>query len=189
MTLAEEKRTIGANELRAAFTEIWNEKMTDYEMAKTDNFVKLPSGYFLTFDKPTIKTDFCFGYDTDYSGHEVSDAYKRLDAFKRSEKAFKRANLEGLDEDIKDAKDTNKKVFIYTKYTMGGKIADYTICDPWKDPQILKDTPMWEASEEERKSIIKGLEIARAKFEKRLDSYLKKYGTSKLHCWTYWRDE
>ena len=28
-----------------------------------------------------------------------------------------------------------------------------------------------------------------AKFEKRLDAYLKKYGTSKLRTWTYWQDE
>ena len=29
----------------------------------------------------------------------------------------------------------------------------------------------------------------REKFEKRLRTYLKRYGTSKLRTWTYWLDE
>lgn len=43
-------------------------------------------------------------------------------------------------------------------------------------------------SEEEKQLIIKGLEFGLEQFKKRLTAYLKRYGTSKLHTWTYWAD-
>ena len=43
-------------------------------------------------------------------------------------------------------------------------------------------------SDNEIKQAIVILKEERAKFEKRLHTYLKRYGTSKLHTWTYWAD-
>jgi len=45
-----------------------------------------------------------------------------------------------------------------------------------------------EMTADERKAIIKGLRWGRAQFEKRLNTYLKRYGVSKIHTWTYWAD-
>ena len=45
-----------------------------------------------------------------------------------------------------------------------------------------------ECTDEEKKLILKGLKFARKCFEARLDTYLKRYGVSKLHTWTYWAD-
>ena len=36
---------------------------------------------------------------------------------------------------------------------------------------------------------VSSLESEKIKFEKRVDTYFKKYGTSKLNTWTYWKDE
>ena len=41
---------------------------------------------------------------------------------------------------------------------------------------------------EEKELIINGLEYGLKLFRKRLDTYLKRYGLSKLHTWTYWAD-
>lgn len=46
-----------------------------------------------------------------------------------------------------------------------------------------------ELNENEIKSILEGYKLVKKDFEKRLTTYLKKYGLSKLHCWTYWADE
>ena len=35
----------------------------------------------------------------------------------------------------------------------------------------------------------KGSLSEKTKFEKRLNTYLKKYGTSKLRSWSYWSEE
>ena len=43
-------------------------------------------------------------------------------------------------------------------------------------------------ADEECALILSGLKYGRMMLEKRLDSYLKKYGVKKLHTWTYWAD-
>ena len=43
-------------------------------------------------------------------------------------------------------------------------------------------------TKDERDEVAGALEYVRANFQKRLETYLKKYGVSKLHTWTYWAD-
>ncbi len=40
----------------------------------------------------------------------------------------------------------------------------------------------------DRMAILAGMKREREKFDKRLQAYLKRYGTSKIHTWTYWAD-
>jgi hypothetical protein len=47
---------------------------------------------------------------------------------------------------------------------------------------------MFFLTEEDVQKIKVALEEEKEKFKKRLVTYLKKYGTSKLKVWTYWRD-
>ena len=44
------------------------------------------------------------------------------------------------------------------------------------------------ATKEEIQILIDAYEQARAIHEKKVDAYLKRYGTSKVRSWTYWRD-
>jgi hypothetical protein len=48
---------------------------------------------------------------------------------------------------------------------------------------------MREASKDDIDAIIDWYEQARDMFKKRLSTYLKRFWLSKLHTWTYWRDE
>ena len=43
-------------------------------------------------------------------------------------------------------------------------------------------------TDEERKLLAEGLTYGKNLFKKRLDSYLKRWGTSKIHPWSYWAD-
>jgi hypothetical protein len=45
-----------------------------------------------------------------------------------------------------------------------------------------------EFTEDEKQVILNALRYGRSLFEKRLDTYLKRYGVSKIHTWTYWAD-
>jgi hypothetical protein len=45
-----------------------------------------------------------------------------------------------------------------------------------------------QVTEEEKSLILEGLKFGLSMFKKRLDTYLNKYGLSKLHTWTYWAD-
>lgn len=52
----------------------------------------------------------------------------------------------------------------------------------------MVDRNLQPMSEEDKAIVIEALTAEREKFSKRLDTYLKRYGTNKLHTWTYWRD-
>ena len=44
------------------------------------------------------------------------------------------------------------------------------------------------ATEREQQEYRLQLRAVRAEFGKRVDKYLKRFGTSKLHIWSYWAD-
>lgn len=61
----------------------------------------------------------------------------------------------------------------------------YTPYYSWEDKRNPNDV---EVSAEQRAMLIKAVEYRLKQFEKRLHTYLKRYGVSKIHTWTYWRD-
>jgi hypothetical protein len=68
-------------------------------------------------------------------------------------------------------------------------IWNYVAIDEWD----LKNHPSWYGdvepmTVEDRQAILAGLKREREKFEKRLQTYLKRYGVSKIRTWTYWAD-
>jgi DNA-binding transcriptional ArsR family regulator len=53
--------------------------------------------------------------------------------------------------------------------------------DYWnQDKEVLND--------EYKPELLAAYEFAKKQFEKRLNTYLKRYGVGKLHTWTYWAD-
>lgn len=146
--------------------------------------VKLHDHYFL-LSKPGMETRFCFHDEgPDY------EHYKELtSADDKMARYFKAKNLQKFDGKIKHIEkgeewSEDKRVWWYTsddnsycryklylRFYDAGRDEEGTLC-----------------TDEEKKLILKGLKFARECFEKRLDAYLKRYGVSKLHTWTYWAD-
>ena len=146
--------------------------------------VKLHDHYFL-LSKPGMETRFCFHDEgPDY------EHYKELtSADDKMARYFKAKNLQEFDGKIKHIEkgeewSEDKRVWWYTsddnsycryklylRFYDAGRDEEGTLC-----------------TDEEKKLILNGLKFARECFEKRLDAYLKRYGVSKLHTWTYWAD-
>lgn len=143
------------------------------------------NGNIFEVDKRGIKTDFCFGYSTCYE-----DSYDYEEAQERCRLAgsdggeyFKAVNLERFDEDNKPLRD-DRVYAVYRKYGKGN------ICEVVGSSLHYDETCFVKFLNDDEKTQINALiNRERNKFEKRLDNYLKRYGTSKLHCWTYWMDE
>ena len=148
-------------------------------------FCKLPCGDYIPFDKHDIEKNFCFGYG--YSA-SCDEAQELADKAKKDPEYFLSENLNKYDKEIADCIDDEMLLYLY------------------KDIKRLQESPVWSymfydnklvaeqnlsysvyrlATDEERNIIETSLKLERAKFEKRLQSYLKKYGLSKLHVWTY----
>ena len=144
--------------------------------------IKLNDGYYL-IDKPSIDNKFCFhdeGPQYEFYKELMADKENRLAAY------FKSENLAGFDNKIEritkgDRYNNDKRVWWYASGTEH-KVCLQFYSDHWDDDKKTLCT------DEEKSLILKGLKFGREMFEKRLDAYLKRYGTSKLHTWTYWAD-
>jgi hypothetical protein len=174
----------------AQFVECLNEFIatcdaSDKEYYKKYNVgaIKLAGGYYL-IEKPSIDNRFCFhdeGPNYEFYKHLMADREKRLAAY------FKSENLAGFDNKIeritKGEEYSHDKRVWWNKSYNNGRI-ELCFNSSWGYP----DGNWKECTDEEKALILKGLKFGRDLFEKRLDAYLKRYGTSKLHTWTYWAD-
>ena len=166
------------------FIEKSDKRDKDYFKKYAVGAIKIQGGYWL-IPKPSISNRFCFrdeGPDYEFYKHLMDDREKRLADYFLSE------NLAEFDNKIEritkgDEYNHDKRVWWNPSYS-DGRIELCFYCS-WGSP----DGDSWqECTDEEKQLILKGLRYGRSLFEKRLDAYLKRYGTSKLHTWTYWAD-
>ena len=145
--------------------------------------IKMHDGYYL-IEKPSIDNRFCFhdeGENYEFYKHLMEDREKRLAAY------FKGENLATFDnkiERITKGEEYNRDKRVWWNPSYSGKRIELCFYSSWGSP----DGTWKECTDEEKALILKGLKFGRSLFEKRLDAYLKRYGTSKIHTWTYWAD-
>ena len=183
--------------LKEEFAKIWeNDKgMQDYCLQKTSNCVLTSFGGLVTFDKPKIETRFSFGYHDSATDTESYDAAN--DACENfGEKQFLRNNLADMREVLNLFEGKKKYSYQSTKHLYFARkygnsdiytmvfLEEYDAKDKaWRSDGLTK------ASEEDFQKCYAAQKQEYEKFEKRLKSYLKRYGTEKLRTWTYWADE
>ena len=164
-----------------------DKKMVDYCVNKTAYIIERANGDIITIDKPSIEKSFCFGYsDSPYNTDDYDRANKAAAHAQTNTDYFKSENLKPINEIIETLSGQGR----FKAYTWEPKentdreksIHFSTPCRVWDNPDYK---PL---SEEETKKLLEGYKIVKANFEKRLDTYLKRYGTSKVKSWSYWRD-
>lgn len=175
----------------------------DFYRKNSGQIVRLTNGGYFVVEKSRIKTNFCFGYNTDYTGHEHSDAEKARLAFLKSSNAFKARNLAGLDEIISDLESSNEDivpVLVRVEYYRQSEPLNvyeivrlhwWEVMRKYGDGNSISNKIVAEIrpSDEDLNIIVNAYKAERESLNKRLDTYLKKYGTKHLRTWTYWRDE
>ena len=184
--------------LKEEFARAWNDpRMRDYCLKTTSNCVRTSFGGLVTFEKPSIETKFCFGYHDSATDTESYDgANEQCENF--GEKQFLAKNLSEMKQVLTlfekgktESYQSTKNLYFTKRY--GGEsniyhfvfLDEYTAeHDAWKWPSGLI-----KATDNDFQKCYAAQKEEYTKFEKRLKSYLKKYGTSKLQKWTYWADE
>lgn len=155
----------------------------DYYRKHFAGAIKIHDGYYL-IEKPSIDNRFCFhdeGENYEFYKHLMADKEKRLASY------FKSENLAGFDRKIEritkgEEYSRDKRVW-WNKTYKNGRI-ELCFYSSYGSPD-----DNWKLCTDEEKAIIlKGLMFGRSLFEKRLDAYLKRFGVSKIHTWTYWAD-
>jgi hypothetical protein len=185
-------------ELKARYEDIlrrdvWgDEKMISYCVKKAAHIVELENGDIIVIEKPSIKKDFCFGYsDSRYDTEDYDRANAMAERAGQDEEYFRNANLRDINREIEqlESQDSNSRYIfcVNTPYTGQPKDSPLkTIERVDKHSENISDyTPL---SNTDLEKIIRGYEVVKEQFEKRLNAYLKRYGMSKVNTWSYWRD-
>lgn len=180
----------------------YNEKNFDTEHKY---IIKLHDNKFIMFDTPHIETRFCFGYG--YCGistdEEEKNACEMREYAATNENYFIKENLKKLNSQIEELENylknniSNQRVVIQNYYNKTDIVYyDIVIYLESQNKYInnyytghdITNNVIRELSNDEIKLLINALNEIKADFTKRLNTYLKKYGLSKLHTWTYLSD-
>ena len=197
------------DDYKVALEEVWKKdsQMVDYCLKKTDNVVRLDNGWMIPIDKKNIEKSFCFGYhDSRYDTESYDDANKMADHARNSEDYFFNENMKGFRQELADFDDDNYHAVVRTMYISGGEniksvqfLKGWEICDAFGGSCYMSEiggkTINYRGSEyyiltkDEIEKVKEGISEAMKNHEKRVRTYLKKYGTSKVRAWSYWLDE
>ena len=138
--------------------------------------IKFGTHYWL-IDKPSIKNKFCFRDE----GPDYEHYCKLHDDDSLMRKYFISENESEFTDKLNRIYDGEEIRLHDQDYRHMTNL--YIGCWSWGESKQGR-----EATEEEKKLLMDGINFGLSLFRKRLDSYLKRYGTSKLHTWTYWAD-
>lgn len=178
---------------RILSTEVWHgdRGMVDFCLKEAAHIVELTNGDIIVIEKPRIKKDFCFGYrDSRYDTEEYDEANAAADHARSSTDYFLAENLAEIDKTIEllGSEEWNSWDYHicrhYHSQPEGSKLKKL-IAFYWHEDRGQK-YPKLEG--EDRARVLEGYKVVRASFEKRLHSYLKRYGMSKVNAWSYWVD-
>ena len=181
-------------------TEVWagSPRMQDYARDEFCYAVELANGDIHVIGKPRINKDFCFGYGMngicfDDDMDRASDAAEHA---RTSESWFIRENLKDINERIDRLTDPRLEGYKFCNYSgqpSGSKLKTYRMVDYWSNPsndpcRWSRMTDVERLTDDEIKAIVAGYQVVKETFTKRLKTYLKRYGLTKVNTWTYLRD-
>lgn len=170
--------------------------------------VPLHDGWMLIIDKPKIETSFCFGYsDSCYDDSDYKRAQGAAEYARTQQDYFINENLEGINKTIEALQNAIDSENLRTRHCENYyilkhhwnwdqddcKIRGFDILDKYEaKAENARRQMNWneleQMTKEDLENWLEGLQIVKAQFIKRLNTYLKRFWLSKLNVWTYWRD-
>ena len=202
---------------RTYASDVWHgdARMTDYCTNKTAEIALFPNGKFVPVEKEKIETRFCFGYSDSWSGTEDFDRANKLAQNARTNAGyFKSENMKGFERVLKILRDNMDHdwpdMFAVLTVPYFGQASDsrllgLSFIKTWELIEALGGSARAEElagkefewrgcrmrvpTSEELRVLYDAYEAAAREHEKKVDRYLKRYGLSKVHAWSYWQDE
>lgn len=164
-------------------TETNRKHLTWLQKTYLDSLIRLSNGKIVEIEKPKMQTDFCFGYDwVDPNGEEEDAADKMAEYAKKSQEYFIKKNLEQVDKLVARADIPGYKGYLWSSGTEN--IYSVSFMDEYRRMTAFAGKGE-ELTEKDKTTYIDALQACKARFEKRLQTYLKRYGMSKVRTWSY----
>jgi hypothetical protein len=159
-----------------------DQRMNKYFEKNTSEYVVLDNDCCLVLFKQHIEKDFCFGYYYDASEVDGCEEVAKKDV-----EYFLERNRRNLFK-------KSEKYVAFQNYGRG-KMYYYVPLEEYQDAErrgelfLYGDREPYFLNDLENERLNNAIDKANAKFEKRLSTYLKKYGLSKVNTWTFWANE
>lgn len=183
---------------KALLVKAHGESRANEYMKDTSNLMRAESGIIIAFEKEKINAG-TFWFHDEGANYEY---YKQVTKDEESKRRyFLRENLSKFDDLIKELQSRKRDyadvvpTYCEIEWCSLGKLGyangvhTYRLCHVIESEQDPRDRHLiHRMSENEIKQAIAILKEERAKFEKRLQAYLKRYGISKVSFNTYWAD-
>ena len=182
-------------ELRTKYREhlaahVWPDRpdMVEFCLKDCAQIVELHNG-ILTISKPRIDKNFCFGYsDSAVDTADYDRANAMVDHALNSREYFMRENLRNLNSILESLRDETCRIYTQARHSLTVQNAPFlrqlVFREHWQAPY----EGLEEVTEEDRAALVDGYEQVKASFVKRLETYLKRYGLTKVNAWSYWQD-
>lgn len=195
--------------LTKEYSKVWSdEHMINYCTNKAATMAILPDGGIITVDKQKIHKEFCFGE----SGYDAEDAADAAQNARTNQNYFLNENMKAFRDYIKALEESKTETGNTWLHIMDTHYIDQQKDCMIRSFQFARTTEVLEetgpaflselfgkqvkirgcaghiATPEEVDEILTAYKEAAADHEKKVLSYLKRYGTSKVRAWTYWRD-
>lgn len=180
-----------------------DQEMIDYCMKQAETVVSV-RGMLFPIEKRKVEKHFCFGYSDCGQGQDYLTAVMEADKARNDSGYFKTQNLKWYREWLDDINSFNA-LALATTYSKSSPIRSLTAFDWWEvldavggeaRMEDLKGTLVkingreaYILTDADREIIREAYNQAMKAQEKKLDTYLKRYGTSKIKAWTYWLDD
>lgn len=149
--------------------------------------VKISNGWFYLLDKGSIENKFCFA--------DEGPSYDFYLSLTKDEEKMKQyfidENIGELEKKLeKIEKNQGNVILMRNGYNFNGLFSCNALVDGEDDLRYynFKENDIFKPTSEDVQNILNGIRFQYDQFKKRLDTYLKKYGTSKIHTWTYWEN-
>ena len=166
--------------------------MYKYFKNNTAYVVELSNGDLIDIEKPRIRTKFCFGYSSIGQGASFDEAIACKEYASKEVSYFMEENLEPLNDWIVALKENECYIANHYYNSPEDTKIKGLVCFRYSDYEQMSEerkTQYRKLTEDDKLRLIEGYEQVFADFVKRLQSYLKRYGLTKLETWTYWIDE
>lgn len=178
-------------QLLEEYGRVWgrDQRMIDFCMKRIQRAVTLSNGDLVVIEKPHIKTSFCFGHG--WCGVSSEDdeerANKMAETASNDVRYFIKENTDGFSPFDREHSYSWKHLepFAFVHYYGGKKLMGIRLMDAHSDKDEIERLHAYKLSDKDAADLRQIYEEERARHIKRLETYLKKFGLTKLNVWTY----
>ena len=173
------------DELKKEYEKVWTtekgicEEMVNYCMNQIALFLKTKDGYFYILEKKKLNTEF---YISEGSNRSIEEALTICKEIKTKEDFFIEDNLSNINYLINTIKNNKNNLFFAARYKNSKIVAISTNKYDVFNKENRKLTT------DEEIEVLKICEKYKELQTKKINSYLKRFGLSKIKANTYWGD-